>query len=93
MTIMGYVILIFIAGIAGGIGQSIAGYTKGGCIAAVIIGFIGAYVGPMIADKLNLPYAFIIHLDGKSFPLLWAIVGALLFSLVLGLVMRMFDRK
>jgi uncharacterized membrane protein YeaQ/YmgE (transglycosylase-associated protein family) len=49
MTLFGFLILLLIAAICGGIGQSIAGYDLGGCLVSIIVGFIGAYIGLWIA--------------------------------------------
>ena len=52
MTLMGFLILLLIAAICGGIGQAIAGYDLGGCLVSIIVGFIGAYIGLWLAQKL-----------------------------------------
>ena len=36
---------LLIAAIAGAIGQAIVGFSRGGCLAAIAVGFIGAYLG------------------------------------------------
>ena len=44
MTLFGFLILLLIAAICGGIGQAIAGYDLGGCLVSIVVGFIGALV-------------------------------------------------
>ena len=39
------ILLLIIAGITGGIGRSIVGFKRGGCIISIVVGFIGAYIG------------------------------------------------
>ncbi len=45
MTLIGFLVLLLIAAICGGIGQSLAGYDLGGCLVSIVVGFIGAYIG------------------------------------------------
>ena len=51
MTLIGFLVLLLIAAICGGIGQSLAGYDLGGCFVSIIVGFIGAYIGLYVAGK------------------------------------------
>jgi len=43
MNLLGFVILFAIAAVAGAVGQSLAGYSLGGCLVSGIVGFIGAF--------------------------------------------------
>lgn len=49
MTILELLLLLLVAGICGAIGQAIVGYSRGGCLVAIALGFIGALVGSWIA--------------------------------------------
>ena len=88
MTLTGILILLLIAGIVGGLGQAISGYSFGGCLMSIIVGFIGAYVGIWLAGQLGLPEIFTINIEGESFPVVWGVVGSAILSLVLGLLTR-----
>jgi uncharacterized membrane protein YeaQ/YmgE (transglycosylase-associated protein family) len=88
MTILGFIVLLIIAAIAGTIGQALAGYSAGGCFMSVVIGFIGAYLGMWLAGLLGLPELFTISIDGQPFPLIWSIIGSALLALVFGLLTR-----
>ena len=90
MTLMGFLILLLIAAICGGIGQSLAGYSLGGCLVSIIVGFIGAYIGLWIAGKLGLPEIFAINIEGKPFPVVWAVIGSAVFTLIVALLRRAF---
>jgi uncharacterized membrane protein YeaQ/YmgE (transglycosylase-associated protein family) len=90
MTLIGFLVLLLIAAICGGIGQSLAGYSLGGCLVSIIVGFIGAYIGLWIAGKLGLPHLFVITVDHKPFPVLWAIIGSAVFTLIMALLRRAF---
>ncbi|MBI5729957.1 MAG: hypothetical protein HY963_02365, partial [Ignavibacteriales bacterium] len=49
MSLLGFLFLLLIAAICGAIGQSLAGYSLGGCFVSIIVGFVGAWLGPLIA--------------------------------------------
>jgi len=88
MTLVGFLILVVIAALAGSLGQAIAGYSLGGCLASILVGFVGAYIGLWIANQFGLPEPLTISIQGESFPLLWAVIGSAIFTAVLGLIFR-----
>ena len=88
MTLIGFLVLLVIAAICGSIGQSLAGYDLGGCLVSIAVGFIGAYLGIWLAGKFGLPEFFAINIEGKSFPILWAIIGSAIFTLIMALIRR-----
>lgn len=88
MSLLGFLLLLLIAAICGAVGQSLAGYSLGGCLVSIVVGFIGALIGKWLAVKLNLPFLLTINIEGESFPIIWAVVGAALFTLVIGLLRR-----
>ncbi len=88
MTLLGFIALLVIAAIAGSLGQAIAGYSLGGCLVSIVIGFIGAWLGAWLAGQLGLPELFVINIDGQPFPLVWAIIGSALLALIFGLLSR-----
>lgn len=90
MTLLGFLLLLLIAAICGGIGQSLAGYSLGGCFVSIVVGFIGAYLGLWIAGKMGLPKIFEITIEGKPFPVVWAVIGSALLTLIIALLRRAF---
>ena len=89
MSPLGFLVLLLIAGVCGSIGRSIAGYSHGGCLVSVALGFIGAVIGVWLARVLGLPATMVsIDIDGKAFPVVWSILGAALFVAVLNLISR-----
>ena len=93
MTLFGFLILLLIAAICGGIGQSIAGYNVGGCLVSIVVGFIGAYIGLWVAGKLGLPDFFTVNVEGKPFPIIWAIIGSAIFTFFVALLRRAFTGR
>jgi uncharacterized membrane protein YeaQ/YmgE (transglycosylase-associated protein family) len=88
MSLTEILILLAIAAICGGIGQSLAGYNVGGCLVSIVVGFIGAYIGMWMAGKFGLPEIFAINVGGKTFPIIWAIVGSAVLTLIIALLRR-----
>lgn len=88
MTLTQFLILLLVAGICGSIGQALAGYSRGGCLAAIALGFIGALLGQYLAHRLDLPELFRVSIGGESFPIIWSIIGATLFVAVISLISR-----
>lgn len=86
MGIFELLILLLIAGICGAIGQSIAGINRGGCVVSIVVGFIGALIGNWLSGYLGLPELFSIQVGGNSFPILWSIIGSVLFVALVGFI-------
>lgn len=87
MTLVSFIVLLLIAGICGAIGQAIAGYSRGGCLASIAVGFIGSLVGMWLAI-LGLPELFMINVGGETFPIIWSIIGAALFVAIISMFAR-----
>jgi len=79
-------ISLIIAGIAGSIGRSLSGFSRGGCIISIVVGFIGAIIGTWLARELQLPDPFVIVIRGTSYNILWTIIGAVIFTAALSLI-------
>jgi len=88
MTLTSLLILLLVAGICGSIGRAIAGYSHGGCLVSIALGFIGAIVGVWLADALHLPQLFLVRVGGESFPIIWSIIGSALFVALISLLTR-----
>ncbi len=88
MTLIQFLLLLVIAAICGAVGQSIAGYSFGGCLISAIVGFVGALIGMWVARQLALPEVFVVQVGGESFPVFWSIVGSAILALLLGMLSR-----
>src|SRR5688572_1082639 len=86
----GFDLLVFfvVAAICGGLVQAIVGYSVGGCLISLILGFLGAWLGFWVAVQFNLPQLFVVQLNGESYPIVWPILGAALFAIVLSLLVQ-----
>ncbi len=83
MTFSQLLVLLVIAGVCGSIARSLVGVSRGGCLASIALGFIGALVGTFLARKLGLPEYLAIQVGDQQFPILWSIIGAALFAAAL----------
>ena len=86
MTLLGLLLLLLVAAVAGALGQAIGGYSAGGCLVSIALGFVGALIGGWLAGQLGLPEPFPITIQGQPFPLVWSIIGAALFVAILSLI-------
>ncbi|HEY3581442.1 MAG TPA: hypothetical protein VGK82_12890 [Pyrinomonadaceae bacterium] len=88
MTLLQLLLLLLIAGICGSLGQAIAGYSRGGCLVSIALGFIGALLGLWLARLLGLPELIPVVIGGTSFPIIWSIIGSALFVALITLITR-----
>jgi uncharacterized membrane protein YeaQ/YmgE (transglycosylase-associated protein family) len=88
MTLTDLIILLIVAGVCGSIGRAITGYSRGGCLVSIALGFIGALIGTWLARKLGLPELFSVHIGATKFPIIWSIIGSALFVAVISLFTR-----
>jgi uncharacterized membrane protein YeaQ/YmgE (transglycosylase-associated protein family) len=88
MTVLDFLILLLVAAICGLVGQAIAGFSRGGILVSIALGFIGALIGMALARAVNLPEPFPIQIGDRAFPVIWSIIGATLFVAVIGLLTR-----
>ena len=76
MSLMDWIVLFVVAVIAGSLGQALSGYSLGGRLVAIAVGFVGALLGRWMGSALHLPEPVLIVIRGESFPLLWSIMGS-----------------
>jgi uncharacterized membrane protein YeaQ/YmgE (transglycosylase-associated protein family) len=88
MTLLDLLILLIVAGICGALGQAITGFSRGGCLVSIALGFVGAVVGMWLARALGLPELFAVRIGTTNFPIVWSIIGSALFVAVIALLTR-----
>jgi uncharacterized membrane protein YeaQ/YmgE (transglycosylase-associated protein family) len=86
MTVLEFLILLLIAAICGAVAKAIAGFSRGGLLVAIALGFIGALLGTWLQRSTGLPEIFTIQVGNSAFPIVWSIIGAVLFAAVVGLL-------
>lgn len=88
MTLTELLVLLIIAAVCGSVGQALAGFDLGGCLVSIVVGFIGAYIGMWMAGKFGLPEIFAIKVGGKTFPIIWSIVGSAVLTIIVALIRK-----
>ena len=88
MTLFDLILLLIVAGVCGSLGRAISGYSHGGCLVSIALGFIGALLGMWLARKMNLPEMYAVDIGGTHFPIIWSIIGSALFVAVISLISR-----
>ena len=69
MTLIDLLILLLIAGLCGSLGQAISGYSRGGCLVSIALGFVGALIGSWLATRLGLPELLPVRIGTTGFPI------------------------
>jgi len=88
VTIIDLLILLVVAAICGSLGMAISGYSRGGCLMSIALGFIGALLGMWLARTMSLPELFMVEVGEARFPIIWSIIGSALFVAVVGFLSR-----
>ncbi|HEY9503095.1 MAG TPA: hypothetical protein VIR01_15780, partial [Pyrinomonadaceae bacterium] len=82
MDLSQIIVLLIVAGICGALGQAITGYSRGGCLVSIALGFVGALIGMWLARVMHLPELFAVQIGSTNFPIVWSIIGSALFVAV-----------
>jgi uncharacterized membrane protein YeaQ/YmgE (transglycosylase-associated protein family) len=88
MTLLDLLILLLVAGICGSLGQAITGYSRGGCLVAIGVGFVGALLGLWLSRLAGLPDLLTLQFGDTQFPVVWSVIGSALFVAVISLLTR-----
>jgi uncharacterized membrane protein YeaQ/YmgE (transglycosylase-associated protein family) len=60
---------------------------------SIVVGFIGAYIGLWVSKQMGLPDFFTVNIEGKPFPIIWAIIGSAIFTFFVALLRRAFTGR
>ncbi|MBK9714124.1 MAG: GlsB/YeaQ/YmgE family stress response membrane protein [Kouleothrix sp.] len=93
MSLVGLLLLILVGAICGAIAEMLVGYSPGGFLASVVIGFLGALIGSWLAPRIGLPSILAVNIEGFRIEILWAILGAVILLLILSLFRRSYYRR
>jgi uncharacterized membrane protein YeaQ/YmgE (transglycosylase-associated protein family) len=88
MTLIELLVLLLVAGICGAVGKALVGYFPGGFLVSIGVGFIGALIGSWLARTVGLPELLSISIGGTTFPIVWSIIGSVVFVAIVALFAR-----
>jgi uncharacterized membrane protein YeaQ/YmgE (transglycosylase-associated protein family) len=88
MSLPALLLMLVIAAVCGALGKALAGSARGGLVVSIVLGFIGALLGPWVAGLADLPEPLMVNIGGHPFPVLWSIIGAALFVALIHLISR-----
>jgi uncharacterized membrane protein YeaQ/YmgE (transglycosylase-associated protein family) len=88
ITLTGLLVLLLVAGVCGALGRAMAGGIRGGFVVSIAVGFVGAFLGTLMAHALRLPELLVVNVDRHPFPILWSIIGAAVFVALAHLISR-----
>jgi uncharacterized membrane protein YeaQ/YmgE (transglycosylase-associated protein family) len=86
MSVLDFLLLLLIAAICGAVAQAIAGFSRGGLLVSIAVGFIGALLGMWLQRVTGLPEIFTVEVGGNAFPIIWSIIGGVLFAVVVSML-------
>jgi len=88
MSVLEFILFLIVAAVCGSIAQALAGFSRGGCLVSMAVGFIGAMLGGKLSQVLGLPEIFVLNFGNNQLPIVWSIIGGTLFVAIVGLVTR-----
>jgi uncharacterized membrane protein YeaQ/YmgE (transglycosylase-associated protein family) len=62
------------------------GYSRGGCLVSIALGFIGALLGTWLGRVLGVGELFALKIGDVAFPIVWSIIGAAVFVAILSAI-------
>jgi uncharacterized membrane protein YeaQ/YmgE (transglycosylase-associated protein family) len=89
MDLVSLLILLVIAALCGAAAQALAGYSLGGCLVSIVVGFIGALIGMWMAGQFGLPELLAVQVGDRTFPIIWSVIGGAIFAFGVGLLRRL----
>jgi uncharacterized membrane protein YeaQ/YmgE (transglycosylase-associated protein family) len=92
MTVLEFLALLLVAAICGAVAQAIAGFSRGGLLVAIAVGFIGALLGLWMQRATGAPELFVVQIGDTAFPIVWSIIGGVVFALIVSLLTPRYSR-
>jgi uncharacterized membrane protein YeaQ/YmgE (transglycosylase-associated protein family) len=85
MSPLEFIVLLILAGALGVAAQKILG-ARYGMLVSIVLGFTGAWLGKQLHGWFHLPLIFSVQIGDERFPVLWAIVGAVIVTFAAGMI-------
>jgi len=88
MNLMDFVLTLGMALICGTLAQLTSGYSRGGWIVNLGIGFLGALAGVVVSRMLNAREIYNLQMGATSFPVIYALIGCVFFLAAINLLVK-----
>ena len=88
MSGVDFLLLLLVAGVIGAIGAAVGGSSSSGCLMSIVAGFVGAIIGHYLRIFFHLPTFWTVNVAGTKFPIIWSILGAAIFVVVLRVILN-----
>ncbi|HSW37942.1 MAG TPA: hypothetical protein VLL97_00445 [Acidobacteriota bacterium] len=88
MNAIDFPLIFLVAVVMGTLAQLTSSYSKGGWLSNLGIGFLGAFAGVAAARKLDAPEIYNLAIGVVSFPIIYSVIGAVIFLAAAGLFVR-----
>jgi uncharacterized membrane protein YeaQ/YmgE (transglycosylase-associated protein family) len=81
-------LILLVAVIFGTIAQLTSGYSKGGWIVNLAVGFLGALAGVVVSRLLDAPVIYDLNISGSRFPVIYSVIGAVFLLAGIGFIVK-----
>lgn len=90
MELIEIIILVIVSAVIGAFGQILTDFDLGGFFTSAIIGFFGAFLGIWISRNYDVPLFLPITFAGKTYPIIWCVIGSSILVIGIGGIRKMF---
>ncbi len=80
--------ILLVGIICGTIGQMTSGYTRGGWIVHIGLGWVGAAFGAYLSRVFNAPLIYNITVQKTEFPVIWSLIGSVFLVAGIGFLVK-----
>lgn len=88
MSLVDLLLIFLVAIICGTVAQLTSGYSRGGWIVNLGIGFLGALAGAIVARSFVVPKIYDVKIGAVDFPIMYAIIGSVFFLAAIGFFIK-----
>ena len=88
MNPVDFLLVALIAIVCGSLAQFTSGFSKGGLLVNIGVGFLGAMAGVVISRMLNAPTIYDLKYRMIDFPIIYSIIGCTLFLAAIGFLIK-----
>ncbi len=88
MNSIDFLLTGLVAIICGTVAQFSSGYSRGGWIVNLGLGYLGALAGVIISRTLNAPLIYNLNVQSTKYPVIYAIIGSVFFVAAIGFILK-----